>query len=108
MQLWSLLHAERTEMNEARDASRLGGSDDRGRANGIDALKVGAVVPVARQRNKVHHCVAANHRRVERRTIIDVADPGFQFSWGGGHAREQRCCTRIAAHECRHGVPGAQ
>ena len=77
MQLRSLLHAECTEMNEARDAGSLSRRHDGGGTDGIDALKVGAVVPVARQRNKVHHCVAANHRRVERRAIIDVSDPGF-------------------------------
>jgi hypothetical protein len=52
-------------MNEARDTSRLGGSNHGGGAYGVDALKVGAIVPVAWQRNKVHHCVAANHRRIE-------------------------------------------
>ena len=108
MQLWSLLHAERAEMNEACDAGSLSRRHYGGGTNGVDALKVGAVVPVAWQRNKVHHRIAADHRRVERRAIVHRSNPGFQFSWGGGHARQKRSRTCIAAYECRHGVTGAE
>ena len=108
MQLWSLLHTECTEMNEARDASRLGCGHDGGGTNGIDALKVGAIVPVACQGHKVHHRIAADHRRVERRAIVHRSNPSFQFAGGGGHTHQKRRRSCIAAYECRHGVSGAK
>ena len=95
-------------MNEARDAGSLSRRHDGGGTNGIDALKVGAIVPVAWQRNKVHHRVAASHRCVERRAIVHRSNPSFQLAWGGGHARQKRRRSCIAAYECRHGVSGAE
>jgi hypothetical protein len=88
VQLWSLLYAERTEMNKALDAGRLGRSDDCGGAHRVDALKVGAIVPVAWQGDQVHHCIAANHRRVKRGAIVDMTNARFKFSWGGGYTRQ--------------------
>jgi len=46
VQLWSLLYAKCTEMDESLDASGLGGRDDGGGTDGVDALEIGAVVPV--------------------------------------------------------------
>jgi len=74
VKLLSILDAECAEMHEALDSSSGCRCDQRLSPSRIDAQKVCALLPVARERHEVHNGVATSEGGGERCWIRDVTD----------------------------------
>lgn len=92
MKLLTILHSECTEMHESCDPGGGCRGDHRLGPRRVDAQEVGAVVPVSRDRHKVHDRIAADERRRERCGVRHVADACRQARRVGCVAlRDRRC-----------------
>jgi hypothetical protein len=114
VKLLSILDAECAEMHEALDSSSGCRCDQRLSPSRIDAQEVCALLPVARERHKVHDGVAASEGGGERCGIRDVTDARRQARrMGHVSLRDRRCNARgsrerhdlmASLQECRENV----
>ena len=101
--------AQGAHVDQAPDAGRRHGRQERPRSLGVDPGQVGAVVAVARERHQVDDRVDAGHRRRQGARSSDVAVAHLEVrSVGRGEAGQDGLGGRLAADQGDDSMAGGE